>query len=42
MILLQELNNNKTRLWQENIAKINVEQTKGNKKFYLYLYLLGT
>jgi hypothetical protein len=25
-----------------NIPKTNVEQTKGNNKFYLYLYPLGT
>jgi hypothetical protein len=28
--------------WQENIPKVGVEQSKGNGKFYLYLYLLGT
>ncbi len=33
---------NKTRLWQENIPKTDVEQTKSNEEFYLYLYLLGT
>jgi hypothetical protein len=27
-------------LWQENVPKINVEKTKGNSKFYLYLYPL--
>jgi len=29
-ILLQEWNNNKIRLWQENVLKIGVEQTKSN------------
>jgi len=33
---------NKTRLWQENIFKINVEHTKSNGEFYFCLYLLGT
>ncbi len=31
----------KTRLWQENIPKTNVEQTKNDVKLYLYLYPLG-
>jgi len=26
-------NKNKTRLWQENIPKMNVELTKGNDEF---------
>jgi len=26
----------------KNVPKINVEQTKGNEEFYLYLYPLGT
>jgi hypothetical protein len=30
------------KLWQENIPKINVEQTKGNEDLCLYLYPLGT
>jgi hypothetical protein len=34
--------NNKTKLWQENILKINVEHTKSNGEFYFYLYLLDT
>jgi hypothetical protein len=42
MILLQEGNKNRTRLWQENIPKINVEQIEGNGKFYFYLYPLST
>ncbi len=29
---------NKTRLWQENVPKINVEHTKNNGEFYFYLY----
>jgi hypothetical protein len=41
-ILLQGRNKNKTRLWQENMPKTNVEQIKGNEEFYLYLYPLGT
>jgi hypothetical protein len=31
----------KQRLWQENVPKINVEQTKGNGKSYPYLYPIG-
>jgi hypothetical protein len=31
-----------TRLWQENIPKISVQQTKNNEEFYFYLYPLGT
>ncbi len=27
---------------KKNVPKINVEQTKGNGRFYLYLYPLGT
>jgi len=38
-ILLQR--RNKTRIWQEIVLKTNVEHTKGNEKFYLYLYPLG-
>jgi hypothetical protein len=41
-IFLQEWNKNITRLWQENVPKINVEQTEGNGELYFYLYLLGT
>jgi hypothetical protein len=26
---------------QKNIPKINVEQTKSNEEFYIYLYPLG-
>jgi len=40
--LLQGINKNKTRLWQENLLKIGVEHIKSNGKFYLYLYPLGT
>jgi hypothetical protein len=29
-ILLQEQNKNRTKLWQENVHKIGVEQTKCN------------
>jgi hypothetical protein len=29
-------------LWQENVPKINVEQTEGNGRSYLYLYPIGT
>jgi hypothetical protein len=32
---------NKTKLWQENISKSDVELTKSNGEFYLYLYRLG-
>jgi hypothetical protein len=39
-VLLQR--RNKTRLWQENVPKIGVEQIKGNGEFYLYLYILAT
>jgi hypothetical protein len=42
IIFLQGRNKNKTRLWQENVPKTGVEQTKGNREFYLYLYPLGT
>jgi hypothetical protein len=28
--------------YEQNTPKIGVEQIKCNKKFYLYLYLLGT
>ncbi len=31
----------KTRLWQENVSKTNVEQTKSNGELYFYLYPLG-
>jgi hypothetical protein len=41
-ILLQGRNKNRARLWQDNVPNIDVEQTKGNGKFYLYLYPLGT
>jgi hypothetical protein len=41
-ILLQERNKNIRRLWQENVPKTSVEQIKGKKEFYFYLYLLGT
>jgi hypothetical protein len=30
---------NKIRMWQENVPKTDVEHTKGNGEFYLYLYL---
>jgi len=30
------------KLWQENAPKIGVEQIKGNREFYLYLYPLAT
>jgi hypothetical protein len=33
---------NKIRLWQENVPKTDVEQTKGNGKFYFYFYLSRT
>ncbi len=39
-IILQR--KNKTRLWQKNVPKIGVEQTKGKGEFYLYLYSLNT
>ncbi len=39
-IILQK--RNKTRLWQKNIPKIDVEYTKGDGEFYFYLYPLGT
>jgi hypothetical protein len=42
MILLQEGNKNKTKLWQENVSKTNVEQIENNEKLYLYLYSLST
>jgi hypothetical protein len=42
MIFLQEGNKNKTRLCKENVPKTNVEQIKGNDKFLIYLYPLGT
>jgi hypothetical protein len=29
------------KLWQESVFKINVKQTKGNERFYLYLYPIG-
>jgi hypothetical protein len=38
---LQEWNKNKIKLWQENVFKINVEQTVNNVGFYLYLHPLG-
>jgi hypothetical protein len=38
---LQEWNNNRIKLWQENVFKINVEQTENNVGFYLYLHPLG-
>jgi hypothetical protein len=42
-ILLKARNKKKTRLWQENVLKTSVEQTKSNKESYLnYLYPLGT
>jgi hypothetical protein len=28
-------------LWQENVPKTDVEQTKGNGRSYPYLYLIG-
>ncbi len=40
-ILLQEWNKNRIKLWQENVFKINVEQTENNVGFYLYLHPLG-
>jgi hypothetical protein len=36
-ILLQKRNKNKIRLCQDNIPKTNVEQTKGDGEFYIYL-----
>ncbi len=41
-ILLQGRNLKKTRLWQKNVPKINVEHIKCNEEFYHYLYPLGT
>jgi hypothetical protein len=32
----------KTKLWEENVPKISVEQTKGNGESYHYVYPLGT
>jgi hypothetical protein len=34
--------NNKRRSWQKYIFETNVEQTKGNVRFHLYLHPLGT
>jgi hypothetical protein len=31
----------KQRLWQENVSKTNVKQTKGNERSYPYLYPIG-
>ncbi len=33
---------NRTKLWQENIPKTNVEHIESNEEFYFYLYSLGT
>ncbi len=41
-ILLQRIKKNITRVITRNIPKTNVEQIKGNDKFYFYLYPLGT
>jgi len=40
MIQIELYSNNvwKQKLWQEHVRKTNVEQTKGNWKFYPYLY----
>jgi hypothetical protein len=32
---------NMTRLWCKIVPKTNVEQTKGNEGFYIYLYHFG-
>ncbi len=42
MILLQEGNKNKTRLWQENIPQTGVEHTEGNGEFYFNLHPFDT
>jgi hypothetical protein len=42
MILSQKWNQNKIKLWQENVPKTSVEQIKGNEEFYVYFCLLGT
>jgi hypothetical protein len=42
MILSQKWNQNRIKLWQENVPKTSVEQIKGNEEFYVYLCPLGT
>jgi len=42
MILSQNWNQNKIKLWEENVPKTSVEQIKGNEKFYVYFCLLST
>jgi hypothetical protein len=38
----QKFHKNKTKLYQKYEPKIDVEQIKGNMRFYLYLYPLDT
>ncbi len=33
--------NNRTKLWCKIVLQTNVEYTKGNEGFYLYLYAFG-
>ncbi len=42
MIFSQKWNQNKKRLWQENVPKTSVEQIKGNEEICVYLCPLGT
>jgi hypothetical protein len=37
-ICKHEHEKNRTRLWCKIMPKIGVEQTKGNERFYFYLY----
>ncbi len=39
--LLQKHDKKRINSWWRYIPKINVEQTKSNVGFYLYLYMLG-
>jgi hypothetical protein len=43
MIQIEFYSNNiwKWKLWQKNVPKTNVEQTKGNERSYPYLYPIG-
>jgi hypothetical protein len=41
LYVINEDENNRTRLWCKIVLKISVEQTKGNERCYFYLYHFG-
>jgi hypothetical protein len=41
ILLQKKKKRTRTKQWQENIYKINVEQIESHNEFYIHLYLLG-